>query len=241
MIRDLYNECVRTDKVAWMAGVFDIYERMKDMAKSGAYEVQCNDISITVLPNVYAPTFFTDSLWFAEQLTQIVGRRSLLEIGTGTGIISICCAKNGARVVATDINPAAVKNARLNANTHGVDISIRGGYTFERLKIREKFDYIFWAHPFNNWGVPVTDMMLRSGMDYNYEGVKGYIAEANDYLTPNGKVLLGTGDSADLEALSEIAEENGYTWKILKQAAMPLEEGGSLQIRYLLCELIKEC
>ena len=39
-----------------------------------------------------------------------------LEIGTGTGILGILCLQNGAdEVVATDINPAAVANARYNA------------------------------------------------------------------------------------------------------------------------------
>ena len=42
--------------------------------------------------------------------------RSVLEIGTGTGLISILCAQHMAtEVLATDINPAAVANARYNA------------------------------------------------------------------------------------------------------------------------------
>ena len=46
----------------------------------------------------------------------IASGRTVLEIGTGTGLLSILCLQNGANsVVATDINPAAVANARYNA------------------------------------------------------------------------------------------------------------------------------
>jgi hypothetical protein len=76
-------------------------------------------------------------------------------------------------------------------------------------------------------------------MDYNYEGLRGYITEAKKHLmAPNGKLLLGTGDSADLRTVCAIAARNGYGLRLLKEAKMPLEEGGSLLIRYLLYELV---
>ncbi len=67
----------------WLNGIFEIYRRMREKSNFGPYLVQFDDIAITVLPNVYAPGFFTDSSWFAHQLPDIVGGRSLLEIGTG--------------------------------------------------------------------------------------------------------------------------------------------------------------
>ncbi len=225
-----------TERETWQSAVWSIYEKMKAKANGSSYETHCDGIALTVLPNVYAPRCFTDSLWFARQLRQIVGTGSLLEIGTGTGVIAIFCARNGARVVATDVNSDAVQNARLNVTRHNLGISVREGNLFEPIKPNEKVDYIFWAHPFNNWETPVRDMLLRSGMDYNYEGLRGYIAEARNHLGPHGKLLLGTGDSADLETVSAIAARNGYRPKLLNEARMPLEEGGSLLIRYLLYE-----
>jgi 16S rRNA G1207 methylase RsmC len=211
---------------------------MKAKAHGYLYEIQCEGVALTVLPNVYAPGFFTDSLWFAQRLPQIVGTKSLLEIGTGTGVVAIFCARNGSRVVATDINPDAVQNARLNVMRHNLGISVREGNLFEPIKPYEKFDYIFWAHPFNNWKTPVRDMLLRSGRDYNYEGLRGYITGAKNHLAPKGKLLLGTGDSADLKTVSAIAARNGYRPRLLNDVKMPLEEGGSLLIRYLLYEFM---
>ncbi|MDG1897862.1 MAG: 50S ribosomal protein L11 methyltransferase [Fuerstiella sp.] len=48
--------------------------------------------------------------------TDLVHGKSVLEIGTGSGIVSLCCSQAGAsRIVATDINPWAVRNAVYNA------------------------------------------------------------------------------------------------------------------------------
>lgn len=222
------------EKERWRSVIFGIYHKMR--ATREPYEIQCGDLSLTVLPNVYAPKFFTDSLWFAQQLPDIVGKKSLLEIGTGTGIIAIFCARNGAHIVATDINPDALKNARINAARHHLAISVREGSLYEPIEPDEKFDFIFWAHPFNNWETPVDDMLLRSGMDYHYEGLKGYIAGAKNHLDHNSKLLLGTGDSADLKTIASVAKENGYSLKLLRETDMSLEEEGNNMIKYLLYE-----
>lgn len=221
---------------SWKQAIFDIYDRMRAKATS-PYDVDYGGLSLTVLPNVYAPEFFNDSLWYAKQLQGIVGGKSFLEIGTGTGVIAVFCAKNGAKVVATDINPDAVKNAQLNTKRHGVDISVREGDVYQALLPDEKFDYIFWAHPFNSWDMEV-DMLLASGIDPRYESLQKYIARAKNHLTSTGKLLLGTGDSADLKQVASIAKENGYTLKLLREMEQPLEPGKDTHIKDLIYEFV---
>ena len=228
------------EKNQWRAGLMDIYDRMRERAKNGPYEIEMGGVSLTVLPEVYAPTSFTDTIWFAERVRDLVGRKSLLEIGTGTGAIAVFAALNGANVVATDINPEAVKNARLNTQKHNLDISVREGNLYEPLGNDERFDFIFWAHPFNNWETPVDDLLLISGMDYQYRALKGYIEGAKEHLSLGGRLLIGTGDTADLQTISDTAEANGYRLKLLKSVTMPLEEGGTAVIADLLYEFVSK-
>ncbi len=223
---------------AWYENIMGIYSRMRAKAKHGPHEVQFAGLTLTVLPNVYDPVGFTDTLWFAGQLTKIVGTRSLLEIGTGSGAIAIVCAKNGARVVATDVNPDAVKNTLLNAERCHLDISVRQSDLYAAIKPEERFDFIFWSHPFNNWDAPVDDMLLRSGLDYRYEGMRGYIAGAKKHLEKDGRLLLGTGDSADLQTISDIATEHGYRMSLVSEISDTLEPGRPAPIKLLLYELV---
>ena len=222
----------------WRQNIFDIYRRMKEKSKNGVFEVRFGKIFLSVLPNVYDPVAFTDTLWFAKQIQKIVGKKSLLEIGTGSGAIAVSAALNGAKVVATDINPDAVKNARLNTKKTKTKVDVRQGNLYEPIGKNEKFDFIFWAHPFNNWGTPVSNMLLRSGLDYKYKGLRGYIAGAKKHLNSGGKLLLGTGDSADLKTIAEEAKKNGYSLKLLKKITMPLEKKGKAKITDLLYEFV---
>lgn len=223
---------------SWHHRIHEIYQRMRTLGKP--YTLKCAGVELDVMRDVYAPNYFTDSEWFAKVVPEIVGNGSFLEIGTGTGIIAIKCAMNGAaKVVATDVNPDAIKNAKSNVEKHESNIDVREGDVYAPINDDEVFDYIFWAHPFNNWHEPVTDMLLRSGFDYQYESVRAYISGAKTHLTEKGRLLLGSGESADLRTISDIAEENGYRIVCLNEIEMPLATWGEDRIRYMLLEFLR--
>lgn len=231
------REFTLQERENWRQQIYDIYDRMRAKAKK-PYEIEYGGIPLTVFPNVYAPEFFDDSLWYAKELQEIVENKSLLEVGTGTGVIAVFCAINGAQVTATDVNPDAVNNAKANAKRHGLSVSVRASDVYDAISPDEKFDFIFWAHPFNNWDVPIDDMLLRSGLDQGYKSLRAYIAGAREHLTVDGKLLLGTGDSADLPIIAEIARENGYSLKLLREADRPLEPGKESKIKDLIYEFV---
>ncbi|MFA7662850.1 MAG: methyltransferase [Patescibacteria group bacterium] len=220
----------------WQEGVFAVFEKIKKHNRP--YNIKFGNLQITVLPNVFSPKYFTDSFWFAEQVSKLVKNKSLLEIGTGTGIIAITCAIKEARVVATDINPTAVKNAKLNAKKYGLDIKIRKGDIYSTIKEAEKFEFIFWNHPFNNWKLEVKEVLLKAGFDTEYKSLKTYISEAHKHLTLDGRLLLGTGDGADIKEIKKIAQENNYGLKLLKETTLPITEGGNIKNKYLIYEFV---
>lgn len=56
------------------------------------------------------------------ELFQLRPLRTVVDLGTGTGILALACAKSGAsRVVAVDCNPLAVRVARNNAKLNGLE------------------------------------------------------------------------------------------------------------------------
>ncbi len=220
--------------LGWRKEVFAVFRKIKRHKEP--YKITVEGLSLTVLPGVYSPKYFTDSLWFAKTLTGIVGRSSLLEMGTGTGIIALFASLNGARVTATDINPLAYENAGINAKKHGQRIDLRVGNLYEPVK-GEKFDFIFWNHPFNEWGRPVKDVLLKAGFDAKYEALEGYIAGAKEHLSKKGRLLLGTGSFANLKRIEEIAGEYGYSLLLLAKEEHPLQTGGGFLNEYLIYEL----
>jgi release factor glutamine methyltransferase len=231
-----YPECSK-----WLKNIEKIYNRMRKDSVNGIYESFCH-FPLYVYPDVYSPSYFTDSYWFAKHLVkQIPDKATVLEIGTGTGIIAIKLGLDSSRkIIATDIVSTAVKNAKANVKRYKLEeiISVRKGDIFNPIKKDEKFDYIFWAHPFNNSPLPIDDSLLRTGFDYNYNSLREYITGARNHLKKNGKLLLGTGDSADLKTINEIASQNNYVMNLLINERIPLEYGRPLPIEYRIYEFV---
>ena len=69
------------------------------------------EIKIETFEGVYEPA--EDSWMMCKYLPNDLG--SVLEIGCGSGIISIHLAKKGNSVTSVDINPKSVKAAKYNA------------------------------------------------------------------------------------------------------------------------------
>ena len=94
------------------------------------------EIKIENFEGVYEPA--EDSWMVCNYLPEELG--SVLEIGCGSGIISIHLAKRGNTVTSVDINPKAVKATKFNANQNQVNIEVLEGNMFEKVKGR-KFDF----------------------------------------------------------------------------------------------------
>ena len=62
------------------------------------------------------------------------GRTSLVDVGCGSGVLSIAALRLGfSPVVALDVDPQAVEATRLNAAVNGVTLDVRGGDAFAEL------------------------------------------------------------------------------------------------------------
>ena len=109
------------------------------------------DIKIKEFGGVYQPA--EDSWMMCNHLPKDLG--SVLEIGCGSGIVSIHMAKNENTVTSVDINPKAVKATKFNAKQNSVNIEVIQGNMFEELQDR-KFNSIVCNPPY----LPPTD-------DYN--------------------------------------------------------------------------
>jgi release factor glutamine methyltransferase len=108
-----------------------------------------NELTIELHPEVYDPA--EDSFLLLESIP-IDPKDSILELGTGCGLIALAYAYQGASVVCTDINPYAIQITRRNIerNRHLLkgDIEIRQGDLFSVLKSNERFTVILFNPPY---------------------------------------------------------------------------------------------
>jgi len=165
-----------------------------------------------VLPGVFSPKYFTDTEIFAKCVPISIGQR-FLEIGCGTGVISIEAAFRGARVVCVDINSRAVQNTLINIKRHDMvgKVDVREGSVFDSVSPDEKFEVIFWNTPFvissdAKRGSDLTPLE-KALYDPGYEAIRTYVREGASFLSPEGKQYLGfsstLGKVEDLMAIVE--------------------------------------
>src|SRR5882757_6904648 len=82
-------------------------------------------VSVKIFPGVFHPGLFHSTKFLIDFLiTQPIRDTSLLELGCGTGLISILCTKRGAVATASDVSPTALKNVTTNADINRVSVDI---------------------------------------------------------------------------------------------------------------------
>ncbi len=199
-----------------------------------------------LLDFVFAPVF-SPSTGIAVDFLSLSGPdrqpppESLLEIGSGTGVISVQAALAGCKaVVASDINEHAVANTQRNAARHGVADRVTAVRSdlFADLDEGARFDRIFWS---SNYVLAPEDYAYRSVherayVDAGYRTHRRYLTEAVDHLSGDGSVLLHFSDRGDVAGLHRIAGECGRELRMLRRRTV-LE--GSDSVEHLLLEVVR--
>ena len=106
---------------------------------------------LLVTPSVFNPRLLRTGAFFAAQIdgALVRGESEVLDMGTGSGVCALFAARHARRVVAIDINPAAVRCAQINAlmNQLHTRIEVRHGDLFGAVA-GERFDLVLFNPPF---------------------------------------------------------------------------------------------
>ena len=174
------------------------------------YEVTVAGIPIVVLPNVWSPAYDWSSLFYVENLADVAGR-SFLEIGSGTGVVSVFAGRNGAsRVVAVDVNEDAVRNTKRNFERF--DIANAEAFVSDGFAaINQKFDVVTWNAPYH--GARPADELERGCTDEDYRDIRAFFRNVQDHLNPGGLVVFGFSESGDLPLIRQLISETGLRIK----------------------------
>lgn len=197
-----------------------------------------------LFPEVFAPIYSPstgmamDFLGLGEPL-EVPRTGSFLEIGCGTGIIAVSAALAGCdRVVATDINPAAVMNAAKNAARHGVAdrLTATQSNLFDQLDEHKPFDTIFWS---SNYvaapaGYEYQNTHERAYVDPGYWTHRRFLAEAPRWLAPGGVILLHFSTRGDVVGLLRAAGEHQRALSMLESRTI---QEGETTVEHMLLEV----
>ncbi len=197
-------------------------------------ETRLLGFKMVVPPTVFHPRYFFTSKFMAEFLKRqdFEGKR-LLDLGCGSGILSLVAASRGANVTSIDINPFAVAATRTNAQLNSLteQISAREGDLFDSLDLLEgSFDCIISNPPYYP-GDPLTmsERAFKGGSKNEY---MSRLASALPWLLhPEGSFLVVLSSDVDARPLLGPFEATGFSVRTLATKELTFETLAIVQIR----------
>ena len=176
-------------------------------------------IDIEVEEDVYNPS---DDSYLLLDCVEVAPGESLLEMGTGSGLIALHAAKLGAKVTAADVNPRAVECARRNAARNGIRIEVVRSDLFE--KVTGLFDVIAFNPPYLPGTASSTSWVEKAwaGGEEGSEMSLRFLESAWKHLAPGGRIFMVLSSVGGLMSLLKAARER-YESEMLEEKHMFFE------------------
>jgi len=167
------------------------------------------DITVKVLPGVFHPGLFFSTKILLKYLESIeLKDKTLLELGAGTGLISIFAANQNAKVTATDINSSAIKNIKLNAEMNSVELKVLHSDLFTYIP-EQTFDFIIINPPYYPKDPKdEKEYAWFCGSDFSF--FKRLFKQIGDYICTSTNEIMILSEDCDIEMIKSLAKENDF-------------------------------
>lgn len=173
--------------------------------------------------DVYPPS--DDSILLINSFDILEGER-ILEIGCGSGVVSVHCAANGGVVTCGDINPKAVALTKQNVASNDLTAVV------VETDVYSNIDGIFDTIIFNLPYLPVSeegDLALAwSGGDDGLGPLPELLSDADRHLSENGRIIVVVSSLMDQQALDAVL--SGSEVRVLSELPLFFETLKVLEI-----------
>lgn len=181
------------------------------------------EISVNVLPGVFSPKSNSSTTLFLGYIESLdLNGKTVLELGSGSGLISGYCASKGAMVTASDINDEALKELSVQSRENNWDVITVYSDLFENVHFH--FDYILINPPFlPKKSTSITETSFYAGE--NFEFFDQLFKQLKVRTLRDSEVLLFLPEEAELFPICRRSKEHHLTLKTLKVIHKGLNSG----------------
>jgi release factor glutamine methyltransferase len=171
-------------------------------------------ITIKIHPDVFPPqlTFSTKILLaFIKELD--LENKTFLELGCGSGIISLLAAKKKAIVAASDINQTALDFLDNNSAKNHLKVKTIYSDLFQNIE-NTAFDYIIINPPY----YPKTATSIKEQAWFcgeNFEYFENLFVQIPNNLTTSTNCFMILSQDCDIEKIKAIALKNAIAFELI--------------------------
>jgi release factor glutamine methyltransferase len=179
---------------------------------------------ITVFSGVYPPS--EDTYLLLDSL-DIRKEDTFLEVGCGTGVISVSVAGQIERVVCLDSSFDAVRNTKENLRRNNIShrCHVIEADLLSALSPSVKFSLIVFNPPYLPQDETHTDLdQALVGGETGTETTQRFIRQAVEHLLKNGRVYVVVSSLANIDSIQQTMIDSGLSVGIVSEASLFFEK-----------------
>ncbi len=188
-------------------------------------KVYFGDHVFLVDEHVYEPA--EDTFLIAENM-RVEEDDTVLDMGTGCGILAVLAAEKAKSVLAVDLNPYAIQCAVKNAENNGVKekIEFRHGDLFQPIKQNEHFSLILFNAPY----LPSEPDEEKSWIGKAWAGgpngrkiIERFVVDAPEFLAEGGRIQVVQSSLSDVNRTIKMFGELDLRTTVVAQVKVAFE------------------
>jgi release factor glutamine methyltransferase len=173
-------------------------------------------LRLWVPPGVFHPGVFFSTPLFVSFLQNVdFHEKTVLDVGTGSGLLALFAAHKGGLVTALDINPLATQTALRNAASNGLSLTAVVSDLFDALP-PQAFDVVLINPPY----YPRAPRNAAEHAFFAGEGLAYFeklFAQLPRYIHPATKTWMVLSEDCDLLHIRAMAAARGFGWAVVFQ------------------------
>lgn len=189
-------------------------------------------LKLRIAPGVFHPGFFFSTKFLLDYLKELnLSKKSFLELGAGSALLSFFANTQGALVTASDISETVLSNIKFNQEVNQQKFQILHSNLFKDIP-PQKFDFIVINPPYYK-RKPITDAdyawYCGEQSDYFYN----LFQTLDDFISVESVVLMVLSEDCEVNEIKSIAAENNFALKEMKRRRIWMEENYIFQVHYI--------
>lgn len=178
-------------------------------------------IEVAISAEVFPPHFTISTKILLNYIKPLdLTDKTFLELGCGSGIISLFAASKGANVTASDINKVAINALKLASAKNEIEVNVVYSDLFDDLT-DHTFEYIIINPPYYP-KAPKSDKERAWFCGEDFEYFKKLFTQLPTHLAPNTWMILS--EDCEIEHIKQLAAKNGLSFELILQKSVVKEK-----------------